>query len=319
MNFQKYPSIENSYREKFIQEIQNHPHFPFSKWQVTEKIHGSNFSFISDGNDVKIGKRSGFTDGSFYNCYEVLEKYRQNVLTLFNDLGLSFGNNISYIQLFGELFGPGVQKGVEYGGEKDFRLFDIVIKESDKESFFLSTDAVELMSVRHQIPHVPIIESAVSFEEAMKVSPDFDSLILGKENNKAEGVVIKPIFPMFLNSGSRIILKNKNEAYKEKANTPKPQKQENWSESMNSVFNEMLQYNTEERIRSAISKIGQITQKDFGKLLGTVSHDLLEDWEKEYSYRDLSKNEIKVVNKQLNKEVSDLIRKNFVNIIDGVF
>jgi Rnl2 family RNA ligase len=317
MNFRKYSSIENGYREKFIHQIIQHPDFHTVQWQVTEKIHGSNLSFITNGNKVKIAKRSGFTDGSFFGCHEVLEKYRNNIIGLFHRMNL--GLTYSHIQVFGELFGPGIQKGVDYGNEKDFAAFDILVTTISNVSFYLSTRRVEELTKTFNIPHVPVIHSEVSFQEAMNVSPVFDSLILGKENNKAEGVVIKPQFPKFLNCGTRIIIKNKNEAYKEKQLSSKKVVKETFSDTMNSVLSEMLQYNTEERIHSAISKIGKITQKDFGKLLGVVSHDLLEDWEKEYSYRDLTKNEIKVVNKSLNKEVSNLIRKNFLNIIDGVF
>lgn len=57
--FSKYSSIENSYREKNIIKIESNTS-PNLVWVGSEKIHGANFSFITNGIDVVCGKRSGF-------------------------------------------------------------------------------------------------------------------------------------------------------------------------------------------------------------------------------------------------------------------
>ena len=64
--FTKFPSLENTYRQKEIDKIlmMNIK----DKWVVTEKVHGANFSFWvykdSDSGkvDIKCAKRSGWIE-----------------------------------------------------------------------------------------------------------------------------------------------------------------------------------------------------------------------------------------------------------------
>ena len=76
MKFQRYSSIENSYREKMINYIimEGHTH---GDWIVQEKIHGSHFSIWYNGKDLRYAKRSGFvgTGSDFYNFESVAERY----------------------------------------------------------------------------------------------------------------------------------------------------------------------------------------------------------------------------------------------------
>jgi Rnl2 family RNA ligase len=328
MTFKKYSSIENGYRKKYIGFVREHPEFDDVKFQATEKIDGSHLSFVVDADTMncRIGKRSGLTDGSFYNCYEVFARYHLSTLALSEQIlndSSGVGVIIKSIQIEGELYGEGVQNRVKYGA-KDFAAFDIqVIGEMNEEpvSYYLSPDMVLKLCDRHGIPHAPVIEESVSFEDAMALPVVFDTLIgsVALPDNKAEGIVLKPTKPLHLGNGSRVIIKNKNEAFAEKAKKKKVKPPADWSDEMTRVWGTMEEFNTENRIRSAISKMGAISQKDFGKLLGAVSHDLLEDWVKEHSYGSLEKSEQKVLTKRLNNDVKALIRANFLNILDGVF
>jgi len=81
----------------------------------------------------------------------------------------------------------------------------------------------------------------------------------------------------------------------------------------------MCSYISENRLRNVLSKIGQVTQKDFGKILGALAVDVIEDYKKDFNAPELEGKEEKLVNKLLNGEAATLIRKNFVNIIDGEF
>jgi hypothetical protein len=49
-----------------------------------------------------------------------------------------------------------------------------------------------------------------------------------------------------------------------------------------------------------------------------VSLDVLDDWAKDYEW-DVDKKEQKSITKKMNREISNLIRENFLNIIDGVY
>lgn len=72
---------------------------------------------------------------------------------------------------------------------------------------------------------------------------------------------------------------------------------------------EIAKYITENRLNNVVSKIGTITQKDFGKLLGLYSKDVLEEFKKTHKieYDKLEKFEIKFINKFLNTQAGNLL------------
>lgn len=317
MEFKKYPSIENSYREKFIHQVQRHEDFLGMQWQVTEKIHGANFSFVVDRETgaCRIGKRSGLTDGTFYSCHAVLEKYAARVITLAME---SVFDGCHTVQVYGELYGKGVQKGVFYSEEKDFAAFDIRWISDDRDEF-LGTTPVQTLCEKFEIPHVPVLEELCGFDKAMGFDVDFNSCLSDRDDNGVEGVVIKPCHPMFLNGGSRVILKKKSDKFKEKSKSKKVKQKESFTDEMTAVFESMLDYVNENRLRNVLSKIGEIGQRDFGRLLGMFVQDVLEDWGKDYDFGVLDKKDRKAITKRLNQEAGILIRRNFLNIMDGVF
>ena len=88
LDFTKFPSLENTYRQKEIDKIQSMT--IKDKWVVTEKVHGANFSFwmteehlsvegigLCSAVVIKCAKRSGWIedDEKFFNYKPVLEKY----------------------------------------------------------------------------------------------------------------------------------------------------------------------------------------------------------------------------------------------------
>jgi Rnl2 family RNA ligase len=168
---------------------------------------------------------------------------------------------------------------------------------------------------------IPILAAGLTFPDAMEYNNTFKSLIVPDRegDNYAEGVVLKPSKVMFLGNGSRVVIKIKNSIFKERSGKKKTRKTQSWSNEMNAVYAILSQYNNENRIRSAISKLGTITQFDFGLLLKTVAEDILEDWGKENEFYPLAKKDQKMITSKMNQEVTKLIRKNFLNIIDGRF
>ena len=57
-----------------------------------------------------------------------------------------------------------------------------------------------------------------------------------------------------------------------------------------------------------MSKIGEVTQKEFGKVIGLFSKDVLEDFNKDFSnqYEWLKNQEQKQLNKSLSKRLSQI-------------
>jgi Rnl2 family RNA ligase len=321
MKFRKYSGIENGYREEFIDHVKNHDQFNNVTWEVSEKIDGSNYSFVVDilTNEVRPAKRSCITDSAFFGSQAVFEKYKDIALAMATCIKIT-GIEIDTVQIFGELCGEGIQNRVYYG-EKDFKAFDIRIETTDEMSFYLDPDVVRDYCTEFGIPLVPILALNLSFTDAMLVSPTFKSTIHQdrEDENFAEGTVLKPSKVLYLGNGGRVIIKNKSEKYKEKSDKKKTRKTQSWSDEMNAVYAILSQYNNENRIRSAISKLGTITQFDFGLLLKAVAVDILEDWGKENEFYPLAKKDQKTITSQLNKDVANLIRVNFLNIIDGRF
>lgn len=58
MEFKKYSSLENTYRTKTIDKVIESG-LSGGDWVVTEKVHGSNYSFLSGGVSIKACRRTG--------------------------------------------------------------------------------------------------------------------------------------------------------------------------------------------------------------------------------------------------------------------
>lgn len=140
------------------------------------------------------------------------------------------------------------------------------------------------------------------------------------EGNICEGVVIRPIRPSFLKNGARVIIKNKkwaeNNNYIDQTVLRKLLRKNNdeLSEEAGLLCEEIYRLITRNRLDNLIGKLGNVVyDRDFGKLLGLYKKDVLVDFLKSYraQYENLEKNEIKTVNKFLNKYSIELINTHF--------
>jgi Rnl2 family RNA ligase len=334
MKFKRYSSIEQVYREVFIDKITlKGPGLTAEEWCVTEKAHGANFSFlIGKEGKLTVAKRSGLVkpDEKFYNYKRVVDKYGK-VMQKIADLVISKSDDL--VQIYGELIGGNyphpnvdkikgvgiVQKGIYYTPDQDFYLFDIAV--NDKFVDYLLVDKI---ASDFNIPHA-IIAFNGTFSECTKWSAEHNadqSRIHEQfglptiEDNIREGNVLKPFVSKYIGE-SRVILKDKNEKWKEKEQRSKREKKppEPLSEGATAYYQEALTYITQNRLENVISKIGSITQKDFGKLLGLFVKDALEDFNKD-NQNNLDKTETNRVNKLVNAAAATLIREDFINIID---
>jgi Rnl2 family RNA ligase len=163
-------------------------------------------------------------------------------------------------------------------------------------------------------------------KDALKYPNAFQSTIprgLGLpdiEDNICEGVVIRPVVPMYLRNGSRVLIKSKNERFAEK----KSVKQRNkifaepvpYSDALKELLLEVEAYVTENRLNNVVSHIGEISlPKDFGKLMGLFSKDALEDFMKDFGNRfsALDKCEQKSLTRELNKMTSTLVKRIYLS------
>lgn len=326
LEFKKYNSIENSFDRKFMEKVM--VEMPADlEYVVQEKVHGANTSFLCDGNEVKFAKRTSvLAEGeNFYEYVELLETYKDRVLSLFGRVKARYPE-ISHISVFGEMFGGRyphndvkvshrvslIQKGVCYTPDHEFYGFDIYLFE-DGNNRFLPVDEVNELFESEGFFYAKTLFRG-SLAECLKYPNAFESKIaewLGLpaiEDNICEGVVIRPVVPMYLRNGSRVLIKNKNERFAEKKSVktrnklfaePVP-----YSEALKTLLIEAEVYVTENRLTNVVSHIGEVQfPKDFGKVMGLFSKDVLDDFLKEHgsAYTALDKCEQKSLNKALNK------------------
>ena len=105
------------------------------------------------------------------------------------------------------------------------------------------------------------------------------------DDNICEGIVIRPVVPMYLRNGSRVLIKSKNERFAEKKSVKKRNKlfaePIPFSEALQTLIAEGEAYVTVNRLINVVSHIGEVHfPKDFGKVMGLFSKDVLDDFSK---------------------------------------
>lgn len=338
LSFKKYSSIENNFDRDFMERVV--VQMPQDlQYVVQEKVHGANTSFLCDGVEVQFAKRTSIlTEGeNFYDFPELVEAYKDRVLRLFKRVKMSHPE-IESISVFGEMFGglyrhndvPAnrklsvIQKGVCYTPNHEFYAFDIYLFNGEIGWYLPVAEVNELFEEEGFFYAKTLFQGTLA--ECLKFPNAFPSKIsewLGFpqiEDNICEGIVIRPVTPMFLRTGSRVLIKSKNERFAEKKSAKKRNKLFSepvpYSEDLKSLIAEVEAYVTENRLTNVVSHIGEVhVPKDFGKIMGLFSHDVFEDFLKEHSgaFASLEKSEQKLLTKELNKFATALVKKVYMS------
>ena len=199
-----------------------------------------------------------------------------------------------------------VQKGVYYCPQNTFFAFDILINRS---TYLDVATANKLFKQEGMLYATTLFEGTI--EDCLVYTNTFDSTIPAKlglptlSPNIVEGTIIKPAEPLYFNNGTRVVLKNKNEQWSEKIKGPKRVKVEApLPEKIVQLQDEIALYITENRLNSVLSKIGAITMKDMGRVMGMFNKDVIEDFLKDNNHlvADLDKKELKLVTKSIVKK-----------------
>lgn len=335
MIFKTYNSIENAYQARVIEQIRIQG-LGDEVFIVQEKVHGANFSFFTDGKEIKIAKRTDFIreDEKFYNAHHVLEQYREKVIDLFQKVKAIFPE-IETVVIYGELFGGNfkhkevppvkdaiaVQKGIQYAPFNEFYAFDIKLN----GIAYLDTDQANEIFEEAGFFCARIIFQG-TLEEALRFPNAFDSKIpewLGLpeiEDNVCEGTIIKTLKTRYFGNGARVILKNKNDKWIEKSKMVKkdrPIHQEvHFSVKAQNIWEEIQQYATANRLHAVISKIGEFEPKIMGKVIGLFARDILEDFERDFPnvFGTIEKEEQKRINKKLNALAITCIKEELMTL-----
>lgn len=325
MELIKYSSIENSVRDKFVDQIKTEGK-DGGDWVVTEKVHGGQFSLYYDGQEVKASTRTAFLSAGmdFFNWEKVKQENEDKVKDIFRILK-SRGEEVDYIIVYGELFGgdypqAGVnkvkgarrlQKGVYYHPDNLFYVFDIKVN-----GRYLTVDEVNPLFEQVGLFYARTLFRG-SLEACMNHANDFLSKIpdwLGLpqiEGNIAEGIVIKPVDPRFLTSGDRVILKSKNEKFEERKSVkkrPVPQDEVIRTPDGIRLGRELESLVTENRLQNVLSKM--TGSPAFGEVMKALDSDVWEEFNKDHrqEYDNLDKKEQKEISRAVNQLAVKLVR-----------
>lgn len=337
MQFTKYNSIENTYQTEILEKIIAEG-YSEQDFVVQEKVHGANLSFITDGSRILSAKRTDLLaeDEKFFNEQLVKEKYSQAIVALFNELVTT--HHATTVTIFGEIFGGGyphtavtkdpntqlVQRGIYYTPSNDFFAFDILINNDTYLDVLTANQLFEKYGfIYAKTLFQGTLQQALVFENTFKTTiptmfglPDIDG-------NVCEGTVIRPITPLFLKSGLRVLLKNKNEAWLENNNHIDKAvlreffnigEAQQLSDSAIELCEEIYKLITKNRLANVLSKIGEVnSNKELGKVIGLLNKDILEEFFKTHkaNYEALDKKESKAINKFLNQHSTELVNDYF--------
>lgn len=334
MEFKKYPSIENTEKDYIIQKIRNHG-FEYKKYCITEKIHGSNtqIAYYPETNEFSYGKRTCFIEEGehCYNVQEHFERLKNDIVKLYHYLRDSLNEELTSVIVYGEIFGGAyphpdvprdnkatkVQKGVYYTPANSWMAFDISYTVKDKsETYFLSAKDFILACDAICIPTVPVLKIVDTLTEALEYPNDGTSVVYKFfynlpeiEENIMEGVVIRPFEKDLWMGQTRVILKNKNEKFKEKSHEPKPDLTLNYSDNLKTALSEVETYVTENRINNVISHEGEVSESDIGRLIGLTAKDVVDEFGKDSKvWNLLEKVEQKIITKHIAHLASSLVR-----------
>ena len=278
MEFKKWYSIENTYRQKHIDfYLETHPELADETYVILEKLHGSNFQWhFMPGEPVQAGSRNRHLDvAASFQGASIPQLMADNAREIARfqhtaDLGKCS------IRLFGELIGRGIGKGVDYGEKKRILYFGMMVNEK-----LLPFSEFSTRIVSHHL--VPVVGGECKgLESALAFDTKFNSWVLGKPDNLCEGVVIQPRDKVYYDryGESPFILKKKNAEFKEKEQAKKVRVVDTEVERLNAEF---VSYVTDNRLQAVFSKEGEIeSPKQIGSYIKLVMEDAKVDFLKDF-------------------------------------
>ena len=172
------------------------------KWNITEKIDGTNIRVIYKNGIVSFGGR---TDNAQIPAH--LYEYLQRTFTLPIMLEV-FGD--ADVVLFGEGYGPKIQKGGGlYRKDVGFILFDAYI-----DGWWVLRNSIEDISDKIGIHYVPLI-GTMKINEAVEYVQSKPNSIIANEPKIMEGIVARSTPLLLFRDGNPLMWKLKVRDYKD--------------------------------------------------------------------------------------------------------
>lgn len=311
------------------------------KWVVTEKVHGANFSFIYEKEQLKFAKRKSYLSwqDDFFGFQLLVNCIENQIIALFETLSTKIKAE-RYI-LYGELCGGGyphpsvmpeehleaIQTGVYYAPTIQFYAFDIAIVESeDSPKYYMDYSEVLPLFQQYNLLYAqPLFIGKFHevFDFDIKINSTLPQLLNlpPLEHNLIEGIVVKPLEHSQSHLDIRPIIKIKNPEFDEKK---KFHQAEKWSyvpninsnsEELHFLVEAAKNYVTNNRLQSAISKIGTLNY-DNETRVQAIKNEFLEDTLMDFNadhddiFEDLNAMQIDWIRERIRAAIQQLIRKN---------
>ncbi|KAJ6227967.1 hypothetical protein M0813_09382 [Anaeramoeba flamelloides] len=319
--------------------------FKKTKWSVTEKVHGANLALLTNGETIRAGKRKSLLDQNdeFFDYQKVVGRISNKIHQVYMSVKKLFPETL-VVTIYGELFGgkyphpkvqelypQPIQEGIYYSNDIHLMAFDISYFEGNEgtdDCNYLDFDTTLEIFQQVDLFHAKPLFLG-SFEEALDYPLGFESDIpklLGHpkiENNKAEGIVIKPLKTInvkYKNKKTRVVIKKKIEEFKE----TKFSEAKKWTKTSNNNQQDekissyqLLVYEiegiiTENRLNNAISKVGKLSRENKNNVKHALSLLKEDVWEELEKY---CKSELQNLSNEDKMNLSILIEKKSKHLI----
>lgn len=277
-NFIKYPHIDNWYQKKVIDFFAKvFPDIYNCKYTIESKLDGANLAIIVKPNsEILYASRNQIIGdlSDFYGLDSTMKKYSSELESLIQIAK----DKDSICHFYCEYFGKGIQGRIDYGEEKQIRIFGLRIGEELKSPIYLYSVLKEY-SLSHLL--IPVLGECDGLEEALNFNEVYTTLINPDGHSYEEGIVIKPLNVMYITKlGDIFQLKKKNEKFKEKTIRQKVETEE--SKEISELISGFCSYINESRMFSVFSKEKEITDKSqIGHYVKLILQDAKEDYIRE--------------------------------------
>lgn len=314
MAHKKYPSIENTYNKKNLNYwFERYPELRNILYVIEEKPDGSNIQIICKANGtVQIGSRRQLLGGidldGFMGLGNVLQTDYLDEIEIMKNYAMELKKDVWF---YGEFFGPGILKRVDYGPKKLVRLFGLAI--GDEDSLIAQKEFHEILA-KLNLTHIQIATlGIVTLEEALEF--DVENMLTtynSIEDNFAEGIVIKPYEKTYkMISGSTFLLKKKGSKFEEKMKRKVEKPKKKIDPEIAEYQHMASEYVTTSRLEGIYSKEGRRIERpsEIGEFIKLMLEDIKKDFYIENPEIKLNKADERLVFKNLGKFINPLLRK----------
>jgi hypothetical protein len=289
----KWPHLENL--DRVLKDYPDYLSVP-GYYTVTEKVHGFNARF---GVDLDHTPWVGTRNLTVAEDDEV-QGFRAFAQPLLERLGP--GETV-----FGEWYGRGVQKGIDYG-EKQFAMFGYHARNRDGSEWWGDWQLVETVAYSLGIKTVPVLMRAtdgVPLDRLMDLRSAESRLAPGSIH---EGIVISHDPPILDHYGRVLIAKFKSPGFEERSHA----RREKPAPADLTVLNAFVdEYVNEGRLEHVLQQVSEfvgdpLDPRVTGEVLRAMHADVVR--ESGPDYEALSDNDKKMLGKVMNPRVKELLQ-----------